>query len=242
MPSPTIAGSSNWGLRNYWGYNSICFFSPHPEYLNTDQSISPFKVMVRRLHAAGIEVILDVVYNHTAEGNEMGPTVSFRGIDNASYYMLAEDRRYYHDVTGCGNSMNLSHPRVLQMVADSLRYWVTEMGVDGFRFDLATTLGRDKYGFNPGASFFDMIRQDPILSRVKLIAEPWDTGPMRATGSAATAPAGRSGTTAIAIRCGPSGAATKPSAGTRRPASRLQRPVRAPGAQVLGQHQLHHRP
>jgi isoamylase len=165
------------GLRNYWGYNSICFFSPHPEYLGTDQSISPFKVMVRRLHEAGIEVILDVVYNHTAEGNELGPTVSFRGIDNASYYMLAEDRRYYHDVTGCGNSMNLSHPRVLQMVADSLRYWVTEMGVDGFRFDLATTLGRDKYGFNPGASFFDVIRQDPVLSRVKLIAEPWDTGP-----------------------------------------------------------------
>jgi isoamylase len=165
------------GLRNYWGYNSICFFSPHPEYLGTDQTISPFKVMVRRMHEAGIEVILDVVYNHTAEGNELGPTVSFRGIDNASYYMLAEDRRYYHDVTGCGNSMNLSHPRVLQMVADSLRYWVTEMGVDGFRFDLATTLGRDKYGFNPGAAFFDVIRQDPVLSRVKLIAEPWDTGP-----------------------------------------------------------------
>ena len=165
------------GLRNYWGYNSICFFSPHPEYLNADQSISPFKVMVRRMHEAGIEVILDVVYNHTAEGHQMGPTVSFRGIDNASYYMLAEDRRYYHDVTGCGNSMNLSHPRVLQMVTDSLRYWVTEMGVDGFRFDLATTLGRDKYGFNPGASFFDAIRQDPILNRIKLIAEPWDTGP-----------------------------------------------------------------
>jgi isoamylase len=165
------------GLRNYWGYNSIGFFAPHPEYLNTDLSISPFKVMVRRFHAAGIEVILDVVYNHTAEGNQLGPTVSFRGIDNSSYYMLAEDRRYYHDVTGCGNSLNLSHPRVLQMVADSLRYWVSEMGVDGFRFDLATTLGRDKYGFNPGASFFDVIRQDPVLSRVKLIAEPWDTGP-----------------------------------------------------------------
>jgi glycogen operon protein len=129
------------------------------------------------MHEAGIEVILDVVYNHTAEGNELGPTLSFRGIDNEIYYRLhPDDPRYYEDVTGCGNSLNLASPRVLQLVADSLRYWVLEMGVDGFRFDLATTLGRDEYGFNPGSGFFQVLRQDPVLGRVKLIAEPWDTG------------------------------------------------------------------
>ncbi|MEQ8347780.1 MAG: glycogen debranching protein GlgX [Sneathiellaceae bacterium] len=166
------------GLRNYWGYNSICFFAPHPEYLGPGGQVASFKTMVRRLHEAGIEVILDVVYNHTAEGNHLGPTFSLRGIDNASYYRLvADDPRYYLDVTGCGNSLNTGHPRVLQMVMDSLRYWVAEMGVDGFRFDLATTLGRDRYGFDPGSGFFDVIRQDPVLSGVKLIAEPWDTGP-----------------------------------------------------------------
>ncbi len=166
------------GLRNYWGYNTLCFFAPHQAYLGSFGRISIFKTMVKRLHEAGIEVILDVVYNHTAEGNEMGPTLSFRGIDNASYYRLVpDDPRYYVDVTGCGNSLNLSHPRVLQMVTDSLRYWVTEMGVDGFRFDLATTLGREHYGFDPGGSFFDVIRQDPVIGRTKLIAEPWDTGP-----------------------------------------------------------------
>ncbi|WP_250487967.1 alpha-amylase family glycosyl hydrolase, partial [Caballeronia sp. GaOx3] len=140
--------------------------------------VAEFKEMVDRLHEAGLEVILDVVYNHTAEGNERGPTLSFRGIDNASYYrLMPEESRYYINDTGTGNTLNLSHPRVLQMVTDSLRYWVTEMNVDGFRFDLATILGREPYGFDEGGGFLDSCRQDPILSSVKLIAEPWDCGP-----------------------------------------------------------------
>jgi glycogen operon protein len=164
-------------LRNYWGYNTIGFFAPEPRYFSSGAGLSEFKTMVRRLHEAGLEVILDVVYNHTAEGNHLGPTLSFRGIDNASYYRLLPGQpRYYDDVTGCGNSMNLTHPRVLQMVMDSLRYWVEVMHVDGFRFDLATVLGREGHGWDPGSGFFDAIRQDPLLSRVKLIAEPWDVG------------------------------------------------------------------
>ncbi len=164
-------------LRNYWGYNTLNFFSIEPQYL-TNGSIEEMKVAVRRLHAAGIEVLLDVVYNHTAEGNEFGPTLSFRGLDNASYYRLIPDNpRHYINDTGTGNTLNLSHPRVLQMVMDSLRYWVTEFHVDGFRFDLGVTLGREGHGFDPGSGFFDAILQDPILSRVKLISEPWDTGP-----------------------------------------------------------------
>jgi glycogen operon protein len=166
------------GLVNYWGYNTLGFFAPDPRYLTPERDIYEVKQMVRRLHEAGLEVILDVVYNHTAEGNHLGPTLSFRGIDNASYYRLVEgDRRYYDDVTGCGNSLNLSHPRVLQLVMDSLRYWVEDCHVDGFRFDLATALGRERYGFDPGAAFFDAVRQDPVLNTVKLIAEPWDVGP-----------------------------------------------------------------
>jgi glycogen operon protein len=164
------------GLRNYWGYNSIGFFAPDSRYFATG-AIQEFKEMVARLHEAGIEVILDVVYNHTAEGNELGPTLSFKGIDNASYYRLAPDPRYYINDTGTGNTLNLSHPRVLQMVTDSLRYWVTEMHVDGFRFDLATILGREPHGFDQGGGFLDSCRQDPVLSQVKLIAEPWDCGP-----------------------------------------------------------------
>ena len=164
------------GLRNYWGYNTISFFAPDPRYLATG-AIHEFKEMVARLHDAGIEVILDVVYNHTAEGNEMGPTLSFKGIDNASYYRLAPDPRYYINDTGTGNTLNLVHSRVLQMVTDSLRYWVTEMHVDGFRFDLATILARETYGFDHSGGFLDACRQDPVLSRVKLIAEPWDCGP-----------------------------------------------------------------
>ncbi len=165
------------GLKNYWGYNSIGFFAPDPRYLSGDR-VSEFKEMVAHFHDAGIEVILDVVYNHTAEGNELGPTLSFKGIDNASYYRLLPDQpRYYINDTGTGNTLNLSHPRVLQMVTDSLRYWVTEMHVDGFRFDLATILAREPYGFDEGGGFLDSCRQDPILSRVKLIAEPWDVGP-----------------------------------------------------------------
>jgi glycogen operon protein len=165
------------GLRNYWGYNSIGFFAAEPRYLATGQA-AEFKEMVNHLHAAGLEVILDVVYNHTAEGNEAGPTLCFKGIDNASYYrLLPERRRYYVNDTGCGNTLNLSHQRVLQMVADSLRYWANEMRVDGFRFDLATILAREPYGFDEGGSFLDACRQDPVLSAVKLIAEPWDVGP-----------------------------------------------------------------
>ncbi|CAB3796703.1 glycogen debranching protein GlgX [Pararobbsia alpina] len=165
------------GLTNYWGYNTIGFFAADPRYYS-DGSVGEFKKMVDRFHDAGLEVILDVVYNHTAEGNENGPTLSFKGIDNASYYrLIPEDARYYVNDAGTGNTLNLSHPRVLQMVTDSLRYWVTEMNVDGFRFDLATILGREPYGFDEGGGFLDSCRQDPILSSVKLIAEPWDCGP-----------------------------------------------------------------
>ena len=167
------------GLINYWGYNTISFFAPARRYASVpDFAFSEFKEMVARLHDAGIEVILDVVYNHTAEGNERGPTLSFKGIDNASYYRLLPDqRRYYINDTGTGNTFNLSHQRVLQMVTDSLRYWVEEMRVDGFRFDLGTILGREPYGFDEGGGFLDSCRQDPVLSSVKLIAEPWDCGP-----------------------------------------------------------------
>ena len=165
------------GLTNYWGYNTIGFFAPQPRYLASGLN-SEFQVLVRRLHDAGIEVILDVVYNHTGEGSELGPTLCFRGIDNASYYrLMPDDPRRCMDDTGTGNSLNLRHPRVLQMVMDSLRYWVEVMHVDGFRFDLATTLARTSTGFDPASSFLAAVRQDPVLSRVKLIAEPWDVGP-----------------------------------------------------------------
>ena len=168
------------GLVNYWGYNTIQFFSPDPRYAatkNPNEVADEFKTMVRNLHDAGIEVILDVVYNHTAEGNQMGPTVSFRGIDNASYYRLSpQDPRYYMDYTGCGNTLNMRNPRVLQFIMDSLRYWVTQMHVDGFRFDLASTLARELHEVDKLGAFFDIIHQDPILSQVKLIAEPWDLG------------------------------------------------------------------
>ena len=164
------------GLTNYWGYNSIGFFAPDMRYSATGD-IAEFKSMVKALHAANIEVILDVVYNHTAEGNHLGPTLSFRGIDNAAYYRLVDDNpRFYMDYTGCGNSLNMMHPRVLQMIMDSLRYWVLEMRVDGFRFDLASTLARELHEVNRLGGFFDIITQDPVLSQVKLIAEPWDLG------------------------------------------------------------------
>ncbi|MFZ1883334.1 MAG: glycogen debranching protein GlgX, partial [Rhodoplanes sp.] len=167
------------GLVNFWGYNTLCFFAPRRRYSSVpDFAFAEFKEMVARLHDAGIEVILDVVYNHTAEGNERGPTLSFKGIDNASYYRLLPDQqRYYINDTGTGNTVNLSHPRVLQMVTDSLRYWVEEMRVDGFRFDLGTILGREPHGFDESGAFLDSCRQDPVLSSVKLIAEPWDCGP-----------------------------------------------------------------
>jgi glycogen operon protein len=164
------------GLTNYWGYNTIGFFTPQPRYLSSGL-VSEFKTAVKRLHEAGIEVLLDVVYNHTGEGNHLGPTLSFRGIDNKSYYRLEGDQRYYADFTGTGNSLNIDHPRVLQMVMDSLRYWATEMHVDGFRFDLAPALGRENGHYHQGSAFFDAVRQDPVLAQTKLIAEPWDLGP-----------------------------------------------------------------
>jgi len=168
------------GLTNYWGYNTIGFFAPHADYSSSGQlgeQIPEFKSMVRNLHAAGIEVILDVVYNHTVEGNHLGPTLCFRGIDNIAYYRLHPDNpRFYLDFTGTGNTFNLLHPRSLQLVMDSLRYWVLDMHVDGFRFDLASTLARDDEGVNKLHAFFEIIHQDPVLSQVKLIAEPWDVG------------------------------------------------------------------
>jgi glycogen operon protein len=165
------------GLRNYWGYSPIGFFAPEPAYLSNG-GLNEIRTAIRRLHAAGIEVLLDVVYNHTASGNECGPTICFRGLDNASYFRLVPgNERYYINETGCGNTLNVSHPRVLQMVMDSLRYWAESFHIDGFRFDLGATLGREGTGFDPGSGFFDAILQDPVLSRLKLISEPWDIGP-----------------------------------------------------------------
>lgn len=165
------------GLSNYWGYNTVTFLAPEPRYFGP-QGATGFRQMVRKLHGEGIEVILDVVYNHTAEGDQRGPTLSFRGLDNACYYRLQNDYpRYYANDTGTGNTVNVAHPQVIQLVLDSLRYWVEYMGVDGFRFDLATTLGREAHGFEPLGGFFDALRQDPLLARTKLIAEPWDIGP-----------------------------------------------------------------
>lgn len=165
------------GLKNYWGYNSIAFLAPHAEYLASGH-LNEFKQMAAGLHEAGLELILDVVYNHTAEGNELGPTLSMRGIDNATYYrLLPDNKRYYINDSGTGNTLDLAHPCVLRLVTDSLRYWSTEMGVDGFRFDLGTILAREKHGFNERHAFNLACRQDPILSQLKLIAEPWDCGP-----------------------------------------------------------------
>ena len=169
------------GLSNYWGYNTIGFLAPDPKYSSSSTpggQVQEFKAMVRALHEADIEVILDVVYNHTAEGNHLGPTLSMRGIDNAAYYRLVDDdKRYYMDYTGTGNSLNVGHPHTLQLIMDSLRYWVTEMHVDGFRFDLASTLAREFYDVDKLSSFFELVQQDPTVSQVKLIAEPWDVGP-----------------------------------------------------------------
>jgi isoamylase len=167
------------GLKNYWGYNSIGYFSPHNEYAADNRPggvVAEFKQMVKILHQAGLEVILDVVYNHTAEGNHLGPMLSFKGIDNTYYYRLTEDPKYYMDYTGTGNTLNMRHPHVLQLVMDSLRYWILEMHVDGFRFDLASTLARELHDVDRLSAFFDIIQQDPVISQVKLIAEPWDVG------------------------------------------------------------------
>src|SRR6266702_1424452 len=166
-------------LSNYWGYNTIGFFAPVSRYASGDrgQQVTEFKEMVKRLHAAGLEVFLDVVYNHTAEGNHLGPTLSFRGLGNPNYYNLMPDNpRYYRDFTGTGNSLNVTQAHTLKLIADSLRYWVQEMHVDGFRFDLAITRAREPDAYDPGAAFFDIVHQAPVLSRVKLVAEPWDVG------------------------------------------------------------------
>jgi glycogen operon protein len=168
---------SDKGLRQYWGYNSIGYFAPHGEYASDDRvggAVAEFKIMVKTLHQAGIEVILDVVYNHTAEGNHLGPMLSFKGIDNAHYYRLVDDKRYYMDYTGTGNTLNMRNTNVLQLIMDSLRYWAVEMHVDGFRFDLAATLARQLHDVDRLSSFFQIIQQDPVISKVKLIAEPWD--------------------------------------------------------------------
>src|SRR4029077_15265692 len=168
------------GLSNYWGYNSIGYFAPESTYSSKGVlggQVTDFKEMVRELHRAGLEVIIDVVYNHTAEGNHLGPMLSLKGCDNTAYYRTVDDdRRFYMDYTGTGNSLNMRHPHTLQLVMDSLRYWATEMHVDGFRFDLAATLARELYDVDRLSAFFDIIHQDPILDRVKLIAEPWDIG------------------------------------------------------------------
>ena len=165
------------GLNNFWGFNTLGFFAPEARY-GSDAPLDALRSTVSRLHDAGIEIILDVVYNHTAEGDHLGPTLNFRGIDNTSYYCLLPDQpRYYENFSGCGNALNLTHPRVLQMVMDSLRYWVEVCHVDGFRFDLAVTLGRGPTGFDRRAPFFATVQQDPVLAGVKLIAEPWDIGP-----------------------------------------------------------------
>ncbi|HKK40659.1 MAG TPA: glycogen debranching protein GlgX, partial [Cryomorphaceae bacterium] len=168
------------GLSNYWGYNTIGFFAPDIRYCSSEEAgdqVAEFKHMVKELHKAGIEVILDVVYNHTAEGNQMGPTLSFKGIDNYSYYrLMPEEKRYYMDYTGTGNTLNANLPNVLQLIMDSLRYWIQEMHVDGFRFDLASALARELHDVDKLSAFFDIINQDPIISQVKLIAEPWDVG------------------------------------------------------------------
>ncbi|EHQ26309.1 glycogen debranching protein GlgX [Mucilaginibacter paludis] len=167
------------GLTNYWGYNTIGFFAPDARFSSSGvqgQQVNEFKNMIKELHKAGIQVILDVVYNHTAEGNQMGPTLSFKGVDNAAYYRLTDDKRYYNDYTGTGNTLNANLPSVLRLMMDSLRYWITEMHVDGFRFDLAATLARELHEVNRLSAFFDIIHQDPVISQVKLIAEPWDIG------------------------------------------------------------------
>ena len=175
-PFTTTSVQAKYGLKEYWGYNSVNFFAIEPRYLSSG-SRTEFQQMVRAFHDVGIEVILDVVFNHSGEGNELGPTLSFRGIDNASYYLLADNKSRYRDLTGCGNTLNVAHPRVLQMVMDSLRYYVEQCHVDGFRFDLAVTLAREEGDFDPHAAFFSCVLQDPVLVKTKMIAEPWDLGP-----------------------------------------------------------------
>jgi glycogen operon protein len=234
-------------LTNYWGYNSIGFFAPEARYSSTGsrgEQVTEFKAMVRNLHKAGIEVILDVVYNHTAEGDHLGPTLAFRGLDNRSYYRTFNQnpRFYREDYTGCGNTLNVRHPQVLALIMDSLRYWVEEMHVDGFRFDLATTLARSFHEVDRLSAFFDLIHQDPLISGVKLIAEPWDVGRGRLPGrqlpgavDRVERPLPRHHARLLARR--PRRQGRLPC-----PADRQLRPVPARRPPPLGQHQLRHRP
>ena len=233
------------GLSNYWGYNTIGFFAPHNAYSSSGsrgQQVTEFKAMVKSLHAAGIEVILDVVYNHTAEGNELGPTLSFKGIDNASYYRLVDDDpAHYFDTTGTGNSLLMRHPHVLQLIMDSLRYWVEDMHVDGFRFDLAATLARQFHEVDKLSVFFDLVQQDPVISQVKLIAEPWDIGEGGyQVGNFPPLWTEWNGRYRDTIRDFWRGAeATLPEFASR--LRRLRRPLSERPAPPAGQHQLHHR-
>ncbi len=234
------------GLHNYWGYNTTNYFSPTAKYSSSGdmgQQIGEFKTMVREFHRAGIEVILDVVYNHTSEGNQLGPTLSFRGIDNTTYYRTVPDQpRYYMDYTGTGNTLNMRHPQVLKMVMDSLRYWVLDMHVDGFRFDLASTLARELHDVDRLSAFFDVINQDPVLSKVKLIAEPWDVGeggyqvgrfPGVVGGVEREVPGRRA-----ALLEGRPGPARR----IRLPPDRQQRSLSARWPPPVSQHQFHHGP
>ena len=216
------------GVRSYWGYNTIGFFAPHNGYGvfgDRGEQVQEFKFLVRALHAAGIEVILDVVYNHTGEGDELGPTLCFRGVDNPRYYRLADDQASYVDYTGTGNSLNVREPTTLQLIMDSLRYWVLEMHVDGFRFDLAATLARQFHDVDRLSAFFDLVQQDPVVSQVKLIAEPWDLGaggpgrPVPAFVVGVERPLPRHGARLLARKGGRFRAA-------RLPPDRLERPLR----------------
>ena len=234
------------GLRNYWGYNTIGFFAPEARYAvrrRPGGQVAEFKAMVKALHAAGIEVILDVVYNHTAEGNHLGPTLSFRGIDNTAYYRLVPDEpRYYMDFTGTGNTLNVRHPQVLQLIMDSLRYWVLEMHVDGFRFDLASALARELHDVDRLSAFFDIIHQDPVLSQVKLIAEPWDVGEGGyQVGNFPVLWAEWNGKYRDAVR-GFWRGDERPVGRAGLPADRLARPVPERRPPPVRQHQLRHRP
>ena len=233
------------GLSNYWGYNTLAYFAPHRGYASegAEQVVGEFKAMVRALHAAGIEVILDVVYNHTAEGNHLGPTLSWRGIDNPTYYRLVEDDpRHYMDYTGTGNSLNMRSPSVIRMIMDSLRYWVTEMHVDGFRFDLAATLARELHDVDRLSTFFEVVQQDPVISQVKLIAEPWDVGEGGyQVGNFPPLWSEWNGMYRDTMRDYWRGDPAHPGR-VRIAADRLQRPVRVRHPPALGQHQLRHRP
>ncbi|MGC4090586.1 MAG: alpha-amylase family glycosyl hydrolase [Polyangiaceae bacterium] len=232
-------------LTNYWGYNTVGFFAPDPRYATQSrgQQVNEFKTMVKTLHRAGIEVILDVVYNHTGEGSELGPTLCFRGVDHAAYYKLnAQNPRHMVDYTGCGNSFNVSHPRALQLVLDSLRYWVQEMHVDGFRFDLAVTLARDPHEFDLYSHFFATVHQDPILSRVKLIAEPWDFGPGRLSRGRVSAGLGGVERPLPRLRAALLARRRRAGAGAGFAPFRLQRSVPRRRSRAVRQHQLRHLP